>query len=80
MNPSSNKPFVHILLFECSQCACPVPSALPSDHRNMEHIDSTSVQVSCGCGWKSKRPATDAKRHWVDSWPSPACNSSQSTA
>jgi hypothetical protein len=71
MNSSSNKPFVHILLFECPQCASPVSSALASDHRNMEQIDSTSIPISCTCGWRATLPATNAKRHWVETWPSP---------
>lgn len=67
---SSAKPFVHILLFECSRCAGPVPAAVASDHKSMEHVDSRFVELACTCGWSAKVPATDAKRHWVDSWSS----------
>jgi hypothetical protein len=64
----NQKPFVHILLFECPRCAGPAPTAIASDHRSMEDVDSRLVGVTCGCGWSAEVPATDAKRHWVDSW------------
>jgi len=66
----SAEPYVHILLFECSRCASPIPAAITSDHKSMEHVDSRLVEVTCSCGWSAEAPATEAKRHWVDSWSS----------
>jgi hypothetical protein len=63
------EPFVHVLLFECSNCSCPIPSAITSHNKSMEHVDSRVIAVSCGCGWSGQVMGTDAKRHWVDEWP-----------
>ncbi len=64
------EPFVHVLLFECSQCGSPVPSAITSDNRNVEEIDARSIPVKCQCGWSGNLLGADAKRHWVEAWAS----------
>lgn len=65
----SAEPFVHILLFECHECGCPVPAALTSDRKSMEDIDARAIRVSCRCGWVEQVSGTEARRHWVDDWP-----------
>jgi hypothetical protein len=62
------KPYVHVLLFECQNCGCPVPSALTSEHRNVEDADTRAVKLNCYCGWSGRLSGTDARWHWVEQW------------
>jgi hypothetical protein len=63
------EPFVHILLFECSQCGSPSSSVVKSHDGNVEEVDSSLIPVICSCGWSHKLLGTQAKRHWVERWP-----------
>jgi hypothetical protein len=62
------KPYVHVLLFECQGCGCPVPSAITSEHRNVEDADTRALKLKCSCGWSGQLSGTDARRHWVEQW------------
>jgi len=62
------KSYVHVLLFECQDCGCPVPSALTSEHRNVEDADTRALRLNCSCGWSGQLSGTDARRHWVEQW------------
>ena len=63
------EPFVHILLFECHECGCPVAATLMSDRKSLEDIDARAMRVMCRCGWADELAGTEARRHWVDDWP-----------
>lgn len=61
--------FVHVLLFECEQCGCPVTSALTADARNPDEVDGRTFTLRChNCDWSGTALAVTAKRHWVDDW------------
>jgi hypothetical protein len=61
--------FVHVLLFECPKCGCPISSAISSQERNPETIDASSVSLNCPCGWSGTLMGTEAKSHVVQTWP-----------
>jgi hypothetical protein len=62
-------PFVHVLLFECADCSCPVPLAVTSDARNIEDVDVRTLRLQCpNCGWSGTSGGIGARRHWVDVW------------
>ncbi|HXU21751.1 MAG TPA: hypothetical protein VN788_14295 [Verrucomicrobiae bacterium] len=61
--------FVHVLLFECSSCGCPVPAAVTAGNRNVEEVDAGSVELKCSCGWSGKALGIEARKHWVHNWP-----------
>ena len=68
---TAGKTFVHVLLFECPKCGCPVACALASNESNLEEIDSRKVNVKCACTWEGKPLGVTAKRHLVINWQSP---------
>jgi hypothetical protein len=68
--PNMPESFVHVLLFECSQCGGPLPSAVVNGHRNVEEVDGGSVELKCSCGWSGRALGVEARRHWVHGWPS----------
>ncbi len=61
--------FVHVLLFECSKCGCPIASAVASINRNVEDVDASSVELTCSCGWSGKVLGVAARKRWVQPWP-----------
>jgi hypothetical protein len=61
--------FVHVLLFECSECGCPVAATVTSGNRNVEEVDAGSVELKCSCGWSGKALGIQARKHWVQDWP-----------
>jgi hypothetical protein len=61
-------PFVHVLLFECSQCGCPVPCAITNDKKNPEEVDAREVSLRCNCQWSGTALGVNAKRHLVVDW------------
>jgi Zn-finger protein len=61
--------FVHVLLFKCAQCGCPISSAVTSGAKNIEDVDVRTVKLEChNCDWAGTSAAVAAKRHWVDNW------------
>jgi hypothetical protein len=65
----NNEPFVHVLLFECVRCGGPVPLAATSDAKNLEELQSRTLDLHCiTCGWSGMSDGFAAKRHWVDKW------------
>jgi hypothetical protein len=65
----NDDPFVHVLLFECVDCSCPVPLAVTSDARNIEDVDVRTLKLQChNCGWSGASEGLGARRHWVDEW------------
>jgi hypothetical protein len=60
--------FVHVLLFECPQCANPSASAMPSAERNLEKVDGASIPIQCFCGGSGDLVGIEARRHWVELW------------
>ncbi len=64
------KSFVHVLLFECSQCGRPILACIMSDDRSPEGVDATSFALKCHCHTAIEVPGAAAKRHWVESWQS----------
>jgi hypothetical protein len=67
--------FVHVLLFGCSQCGRPVPSAVLSENRNVEDVDAGSIIVTCPCGWSGRVLGVEARGHWVNGWPTDGAGS-----
>ncbi len=61
--------FVHVLLFECSKCGCPVAAAVASVNRNVEEVDASSIELRCSCGWSGNVLGVEARKHWVQPWP-----------
>ena len=61
--------FVHVLLFGCSRCGAPVPSAIVSGNRNVEEVDAGLVELKCSCGWSGNALGVEARGHWVHGWP-----------
>lgn len=60
---------VHVLLFECPRCGCPVPSAITSDTVNLEPVDAHLVSVGCSnCHWSGQDLGLNAKHHLVVDW------------
>lgn len=65
----NNDPFVHVLVFECADCSCPVSVAVTSDARNIEDVDVRTLKLQChNCGWAGASEGVGARRHWVDAW------------
>jgi hypothetical protein len=60
--------FVHVLLFECPQCGCPVPCAITSDKSNPEEVDARGVSLKCNCRWSGTALGVSAKRRLVVDW------------
>jgi hypothetical protein len=75
----ADETFVHVFLFECSQCARPVPAVITSKNRNPEEVDATLVEAKCACGRSIKVVAAAARRHLVVSWSLPETGISTGT-
>lgn len=64
-----SNPVVHVLLFECPQCGCPVPSAITSEKRNLEELDARHVGLECrNCHWSGRSLGLNARHHLVVDW------------
>ncbi len=61
-------PYVHLLLYQCQECAEPVALAVKSDEANLERIDGDFNEVQCKCGWFKKLLGVEAKSHMVTVW------------
>jgi hypothetical protein len=71
--------FVHVLVFECVECGCPVPSAITSDAKNIEEVDVRKLKLQChNCTWSGTSDGFAARRHWVDEWGLRATNEDKS--
>ncbi len=57
-------PYVHLLLYQCQECAEPVALAVKSDEANLERIDGDFNEVQCKCGWFKKLLGVEAKSHY----------------
>lgn len=61
--------YVHVLLFECSQCNEPVTSAQVSEERSLEKVDGQPVSCHCNnCGWSGSLLGLHSRQHWVEPW------------
>lgn len=61
--------FVHILLFDCPQCKCPLASTLLSEFNSLEQIDAREMKLRCNnCRWIGKDHGLGARRHLVLDW------------
>jgi hypothetical protein len=65
---NKREPYVHVLLFECRSCGCPVASAITSHNRSVEEVDSRRIPLRCACGWSAELLGTEAKKHLVEPW------------
>jgi len=60
---------VHVLLFECPGCGCPVPSAITNNEKNLENVDARNVTLDChNCYWSGASLGLNAKHHLVVEW------------
>ena len=60
---------VHVFLFECHRCGCPLPAAITSHDSNIEQMDARTFTVECSnCKSSGSFIGTEAKRHWVEPW------------
>ena len=65
----ATEPFIHVLLFQCPKCGCPLPWAVTSLERNVDEIDGRAFPILCNeCRWSGSLTGTQARRHWVDTW------------
>jgi hypothetical protein len=65
----NDDPFVHVLVFECVDCSCPISVAVTSDARNIEDVDVRTLKLQChNCDWSGTSEGVGARRHWVDVW------------
>jgi hypothetical protein len=65
----TQKAFVHVLLFECSQCGSPIDSAITSSCSNPEEIDGKEIHLRCcNCGWTGDSHGFAAKRRLIVAW------------
>lgn len=62
------KDFVHILLFQCTNCGLPVANAVKTESKSLEEVDLNSHDIECDCGWSGQATGLEAKRHWVEPW------------
>ena len=61
--------YVHVLLFECSQCDGPVTSAQVSEERSLEKVDGQPAPCQCNsCGWSGSLVGLHSRQHWVEPW------------
>jgi hypothetical protein len=62
--------YVHMFLFECTECNCPIPSAQITDHQ-LEAADAMMFDLRCDqCGKSSQALGHTARRHFVSDWDS----------
>jgi hypothetical protein len=64
----SDRAFVHVLLFECPNCARPMSTHKLNEHQSLEEADASAFPMNCQCGWAGELIGLRAQRHWVEPW------------
>ena len=60
--------FLHVLVFQCSECGQPVLQWVLTEYRSVEEIDGRTYTPKCSCGWSDRRLGAEARRHMVAPW------------
>ena len=66
--PPGEPEYLHLLLFECTQCRGPIVTFAVTEFRNPESSDATSFRLTCKCSWEGERMGATARRHYVERW------------
>ena len=61
--------FLHLFIFQCRQCGCPITITTHSDCAGLELVGATVFSLYCRCGWFRNLEGMRARRHWVEPWP-----------
>jgi hypothetical protein len=64
--------YAHTLLFVCPYCDLPIAVSQISHEKNLEGVQSATVQIECEyCSHSFEAKGYEAQMHWVTEWNRP---------